>query len=322
MRPVRSAFTLIELLVVIAIIAVLIGLLLPAVQKVRETAARMSCQNNLKQIALAAHSYHDAVGTLPPSRIYNQYLSWGVLVLPYLEQDPLYKQFDLTRRYIDQPAAAVAAGVPVYFCPTRRRPPSVSRAGLDALGGVDKPGAASDYAGCGGDRVGYAGELDGFSGSPAAPTPADGTILVAARVTLSGTTVTGWRGQVTLSSIGDGTSNTLMFGEKHLPRVSLNADIGDGSIYNGDHHRTVARTAGTGPSSSAAGGPWAYDLGRGPNDVGGGAERYQRVFGSWHTGVCNFALADGSVRAIPNATPADLLGRLSTRNDGTVVAVP
>jgi prepilin-type N-terminal cleavage/methylation domain-containing protein len=125
-----SGFTLVELLVVIAIIGLLIAMLLPAVQSVREAARRTQCLNNLRQIGIATISFHDANDAFPPARTTtsNQVLpifsrngpeSWFVRILPFIEQNNLFKEWDLTTRYEKQNELAVATPVGVFLCPSR-----------------------------------------------------------------------------------------------------------------------------------------------------------------------------------------------------------
>jgi prepilin-type N-terminal cleavage/methylation domain-containing protein len=151
----RQGFTLIEMLVVIAIIALLMGLLMPAVQKARESANRVSCANNLHQIALAMHQYQLDRECLPPRCLLDNGASWPVLIFPYMEQEPLFRRWDLGRSYYDQIAEARLTSVKNYFCPSRR---TASTAGYSTSGdepwlggnnyGPQVSGALIDYASC------------------------------------------------------------------------------------------------------------------------------------------------------------------------------
>src|SRR5262245_11465639 len=303
-RRSRHAFTLIELLVVIGIIAVLIGLLLPAVQKVREAAGRTTCQNNLKQLGLAVHNYHDANNRLPPAAVGGDgEVSWAVLILPYLEQDGLYKQWNLllAATYYRQPPGVVGAQVKTYYCPSRRSPPQFSTTGDTNLTWGGSPGALGDYAANGGNTTAVWND----------PRYGNGVLLYADTTFGPNNTIESWKSLSQFSDITDGLSNTLLFGEKHVPVDEFGQEAaGDNSIYNGDDIRTIVRVAGR-----QTPGPMDRPPAVSPTD----SFRREERFGSYHPGVCQFVLCDGSVRAIQNSIDIETLTRLAVRNDGLPV---
>jgi prepilin-type N-terminal cleavage/methylation domain-containing protein/prepilin-type processing-associated H-X9-DG protein len=292
----RPGFTLIELLVVIAIIAILVGLLLPAVQKVREAAARLSCQNNLKQIGLASHHYHDARGALPPGyRATAAYPNttpgwgWGSYLLPYLEQDNVYRQINFDAPMQNQPA--ITTIIKAFLCPVDE-PPLEAFEITDAAWNVVCRAAPSSYAATVGDD------------SVEADTAAGNGIFYR-------------NSRIRLTDIRDGTSNTVMIGDR--------AWIDTQGIWAGAPANAVARPGPRNPWQSTSASAAVLVLVHNnwiniKTDADGGLDD----FSSWHSGGANFVFADGSVHFIRSITSDGPARRgfwaLGTRSSGEVIS--
>ncbi len=320
-RHIRG-FTLIELLVVIAIIAILIALLLPAVQQAREAARRTQCKNNLKQIGLALHNYHDTFSLFAPGAFWNlpaagpcaagnhQKGSILVHILPYIEQSTLYNQWDFKVCNTD---TAVFPGttkqlretvIPGYLCPSDTTPPKNT---------ANPAIAVHNYAACVGAAITGGATGNGACQCPTAPF---GPFV---RPNTNPNNVPGmfsrqWR-STGMRDCVDGTSNTIFFGEVR-PECSNHANAGWANSNNGNGLTSTMwpinyNTCNTATPPSAANG-CAYRCNWNP-ELG---------YKSRHVGGAQFVFGDGAVRFISENIDMNTYANLGSKADGNTVDVP
>jgi prepilin-type N-terminal cleavage/methylation domain-containing protein/prepilin-type processing-associated H-X9-DG protein len=322
-RESRRGFTLIELLVVIAIIAILIGLLLPAVQKVRDAAARMSCGNNLKQMGLALHNYHDANGTFPAGNRTTgnccsapTYSSWAIDILPFMEQDNLFKQYsinDLNWATVNLPF--VRQRVKPYECPSD---PNVGKTERPGSGnGSGQQYAFSSYRAVSGMSA-FTGRVFWDTCEPGLinnlPAPFNAGLPQQWKGILHGVGATDAKCQMggpeRIPAISDGTSNTLLVGEYYnndVPRRSTFWAYG----YTSYNQSSISNVSGMIHNSYKK---CAADMVR----IGLTDNVCKRGFGSNHSGGLNFVLGDGSVRFMRDSVDMNLLAAMATMSGGEV----
>ncbi|ADB19164.1 protein of unknown function DUF1559 [Pirellula staleyi DSM 6068] len=288
----RRAFTLVELLVVIAIIGVLVALLLPAVQAAREAARRMSCQNNMKQIGIAVHNYHDTLLQLPPGEANGTYSGSSAFaaILPFLEQNNAFALYDFTKGNSDAAnLQVVSQKIGTYICPSNVFARPVPIAGCDA-----NNRAPGTYAFC-------AGSLDPYG------TPANGNAN-------NGAIVNGPSGPTNFASIVDGTSNTFLAGESHwnfrdytFTSGTCSGQVRGGFSYWSSPYPLATLFTTLGPFN--------------PKSMAGDSKRLMN-FRSSHPAGLNMANVDGSVRFWSETVSSDVLNATASRNGAEAISAP
>jgi prepilin-type N-terminal cleavage/methylation domain-containing protein len=286
-RFARRGFTLIELLVVIAIIAILIGLLLPAVQKVREAAARAKCANNLKQLGLGLHNHHDAIGGFPPAKQDTPAACWTYSVLPYIEQQPLFNRYNVNVRWDNtkvndaNPGGVGQTEVAVFLCPS---------APAGRVGARNRK--VIDYS--------PANQIARPNSFLKPIPPSDGTFLG----------VLGHNVFRKITDVTDGTSNTVLLAED----AGRNQEWKMGKLVN--------TTGGTGawanPATEININGFNPATNTTPGPCGVNCSNINEVY-AFHTGVANAIMTDGSVRTLKAGLPVSILVPLITRAQGELL---
>lgn len=327
-RP-RQGFTLIELLVVIAIIAILIALLLPAVQQAREAARRSQCKNNMKQLGLAMHNYHDAHSTFPIGAQFPRHKgNWRSRILPFLDQAPLYSQLSAneptgTAGYTSKQTAAAAnkfigsyailngLSVSVYHCPSSAKPSSYN---------PTSPTMNNAESGQVHSYVGVAGS---------APDPAGGTgacspDLSNSRGMMCENGLLFPNGVARMRDVTDGTSNTLIIAEQsglvnNVSDISANYEGGWNGWYNSAARPSQLTSADTG-FFGAGTTTLRYAINSRTTPLGAAITYgHNTIINSFHVGGTHGLLADGSVQFFSENMDLPTLLRIGAKNDGQVV---
>lgn len=325
-QPAINGFTLIELLVVIAIIAILVALLLPAVQQAREAARRSNCKNNLKQMGIAMHNYHDVHGVFAPAFVRVAYNAntwgntggssfgnpgwgWGALILPYIEQSALYDQLtpQLTRLSNLEPVLSIVrTPIKTYTCPSATFNPLNDKFTITDTDMI----ATSTYKAVFGSYDTQQGtSTHGISGCS----------LVRGSCFTGETGVMGPSSSIKIRDIPDGTSSTVLIGE--VPYGTTGALDTSGNYVN--YRASV--WAGISPTGSASNVAVCQTLGRPSTVTAANTNAYlingtnSNAFGSHHRGGAQFVLADGGVRFVSENIDVDTLNNLADRADRNVI---